>query len=79
MLIVCFFILPLNGISGNAIFYQGSGDIILGALKEGQTAESIGLKIGEYASSRFGLELSALDQAMMVGGYSIYFAKKGLV
>jgi len=31
MLIVGFFILPLDGINRNAIFYQGSSDIILGA------------------------------------------------
>jgi len=55
------------------------GEIILGALKEGETAESTGQKVREYTSSRFGLELSDLDQAMMVGGYSIYFAKKGMV
>ena len=55
------------------------GDIILAVLKEGETVESIGRKVGEYAYSRFGIEMSEIDKMMMVGGYSIYFTKKGLV
>jgi len=55
------------------------GDIILNALKEGETAEAIGRRVGDYVSSRFGLQLSELDLAMTVGGYALYFTKKGLV
>ncbi|UCC60364.1 MAG: MBL fold metallo-hydrolase [Dehalococcoidia bacterium] len=55
------------------------GDIILDALKRGEVVESIGRKVGQYTKSRFGLELSDFDQAMMVGAHALYFTKKGLV
>jgi glyoxylase-like metal-dependent hydrolase (beta-lactamase superfamily II) len=55
------------------------GDIILDGLKRGELVESIGRKVGEYTNSRFGLELSDFDQAMMVGAHTLYFTKKGLI
>jgi glyoxylase-like metal-dependent hydrolase (beta-lactamase superfamily II) len=55
------------------------GDIILNALKEGEAAEAISRRVGDYVASRFGLELSEFDLAMTVAGYTIYFTKKELV
>lgn len=54
------------------------GDLILKALRDGQTDEAISRRVGEYVASRFGLELSELDLAMTVGAYILYFRKKGL-
>jgi len=54
------------------------GDIILKALKTGETPEAISLRIGEYVTSSFGLKLDDMDLAMIVGGYALYFNKKGL-
>jgi glyoxylase-like metal-dependent hydrolase (beta-lactamase superfamily II) len=53
-------------------------DIILKALKEGEATEAISRRIGEYVTSSFGLKLDDMDLAMMVGGYALYFNKKGL-
>jgi len=55
------------------------GDIILKALKEGETLEAISSKMEEYVTSSFGVRLDHVDLAMMVGGYTLYFNKKGLV
>ncbi len=49
------------------------GDIILKALKEGETPEAISRRIGEYATSSYGLKLEDMDLAMIVGGYALYF------
>ena len=54
------------------------GDIILKALKEGEATEAISRRIGEYVTSSFGLKLDDMDLAMIVGGYTLYFNKKGL-
>jgi glyoxylase-like metal-dependent hydrolase (beta-lactamase superfamily II) len=55
------------------------GDLILRSLKEGETAEAIGGRVKEFASSRYGLDLNDGDALMTVGGYSLYFQSKGLV
>lgn len=55
------------------------GAIILAALKTGDASDAIGRKIGEHLGSRLGAKLSEMDQAMMVGGYTLYFMSKGLV
>ena len=52
------------------------GDIILKALKEGETLDNIGRGIQKYVSTNFDLELR--DVGMLVSGYAIYFKKKGL-
>ncbi|MEE8470817.1 MAG: MBL fold metallo-hydrolase [Dehalococcoidia bacterium] len=54
------------------------GDIILKAMKAGETPEIISRRVRDYASSRFGRELDEMDLAMIVGGYAIYFTRKGL-
>ncbi len=54
------------------------GDIILKALKEGEPLEAISRRIGEYVANSFGLKVDDIDLAMIVGGYVLYFNKKGL-
>ena len=54
------------------------GDIILRALKEGETPEAIIQRVKEHIKSRFGLELDEVDLEMTVAGYIFYFKKKGL-
>jgi len=54
------------------------GDMILKALKEGQPIEAISSMLAEEAASRFGVHLSEMDLSMTVGGYKLYFQKKGL-
>lgn len=55
------------------------GDIILDALKQGESADAISRKVGDFASEKFGVKLSEFDMMMTVGGYTLYFRKKGLV
>ena len=54
------------------------GDIILKALKEGETLEAISRRIGDHITSHHGLEINEMDLALIVAGYSLYFKKKGL-
>jgi len=54
------------------------GDIILKALKAGETPDAIGRRIGEHVAISYGVKLEDLDLAMIVGGYVLYFNKKGL-
>jgi len=54
------------------------GDIILKALKEGETLEAISRRIGDHVASHHGLEVNEMDLALIVAGYSLYFKKKGL-
>ena len=55
------------------------GDIILKALKEGGTNEDVTRRIKEYASRRFDMDLTDMDLALTIGGYEVYYRKKGLV
>ncbi len=55
------------------------GDIILQALKDGGTIEDINRRVKESASSRFGMTLTDMDLALTVGGYEVYYKKKGLL
>jgi len=54
------------------------GEIILAALKAGEPADVVGRRVGEHLSSSLGVKMSELDEQMMVGGYTLYFMKKGL-
>ncbi|MCK4362921.1 MAG: MBL fold metallo-hydrolase [Dehalococcoidia bacterium] len=54
------------------------GDIILKALKEGETLEAISRRIGDHVASHYGLEVNEMDLALIIAGYSFYFKKKGL-
>jgi glyoxylase-like metal-dependent hydrolase (beta-lactamase superfamily II) len=55
------------------------GEIILQALKEGGTNQDISRRVSEKASSRFGTDLTEMDLALTIGGYDVYYRKKGLV
>jgi len=54
------------------------GDIILKAMKQGETPEAISRRIGDHITSRFGLKVHEIDLAMTVSGYIFYFKKRGL-
>jgi len=55
------------------------GDIVLKALREGETTEAIEHRIREGISSRLGINLEGIDVGMTIRGFSFYFKKKGLV
>jgi len=54
-------------------------DIILKALKEGETTEAIEHRLRAYISSHLGINVGEMDARMFVGGFVFYFKKKGLV
>jgi len=60
-------------------FTRITGEIILQALKEGGTNEEINRRVKERLNSRFGMDLTEMDLALTVGGYEVYYKKKGLV
>jgi glyoxylase-like metal-dependent hydrolase (beta-lactamase superfamily II) len=55
------------------------GDIILQALKEGGATEDVNRRIKESAAKRFAMTLTDMDLALTIGGYEVYYKKKGLV
>jgi glyoxylase-like metal-dependent hydrolase (beta-lactamase superfamily II) len=55
------------------------GEIVLKALKEGGTNEEINRRVKERANIRFGTDLTEMDLALTVGGYEVYYKKKGLL
>ena len=55
------------------------GDIILKALKEGGTNEDINRRVKESAARHFAMNLTEMDLALTIGGYEVYYKKKGLV
>jgi hypothetical protein len=55
------------------------GEIILKALKRGETIETINSRLKVYISNRFGKDLGGLERTMTARGYIHYFEKKGLV
>ena len=60
-------------------FTRITGEIILQALKEGGTNEEINRRVEERVNSRFNMDLTEMDLALTVGGYEVYYKKKGLV
>ena len=60
-------------------FTRITGEIILKALKEGGTNEEINRRVKERVNSRFGMDLTEMDLALTIGGYEVYYKKKGLV
>ncbi len=54
------------------------GDITLKALKAGESPEVIGRKLREYISTHSGLKADEVNTKMTVGGFTLYFKKKGL-
>jgi len=59
-------------------FTRITGEIILKALKEGGTNEEINRRVKERVNSRFGMDLTEMDLALTIGGYEVYYKKKGL-
>lgn len=55
------------------------GDIILQALRRGETIETINSRLKEYISNRLGKDMGGLERTMTARGYIHYFQKKGLV
>ena len=55
------------------------GDIILKALREGETTEAIDYRVRDYISSNLGINVEGMDMGMTVRGFIFYFKKKGLV
>ena len=60
-------------------FTRITGEIILKALKEGGTNGEINRRVKESASRRFDMALTDMDLALTVGGYEVYYKKKGLL
>jgi glyoxylase-like metal-dependent hydrolase (beta-lactamase superfamily II) len=55
------------------------GSIILQVLKDGGTIQDINRRVKELASSRFGMTLTDMDLALTIGGYEVYYKKKGML
>ena len=55
------------------------GDIILKALRKGETTEAIDHRVREYITSHLGIRGEAVDTRMTVEGFVFYFKKKRLV
>jgi len=55
------------------------GEVVLKALKEGGTNEEINRRVKERANIRFGTDLTEMDLALTIGGYEVYYKKKGLL
>jgi glyoxylase-like metal-dependent hydrolase (beta-lactamase superfamily II) len=55
------------------------GDLILRALKGGDSIAEIKHKVREAAKSSFGIELTKSDLDLTVGGYTVFYQRKGLV
>ena len=60
-------------------FTRITGEIVLKALKEGGTNEEINRRVKERVNSRFDMDLIEMDLALTVGGYEVYYKKKGLL
>ena len=54
------------------------GDLILNALKDGETLEAINRRIGDHITSRYRLKVNETDITTIVGGYVVYFKNKGV-
>ena len=57
---------------------QAFGDLILDALKKGESQEEISGRLGDFMAGRFGIRLDDAGLAMTVAGYTVYFRSKGL-
>jgi len=55
------------------------GEIVFKALKEDGTNEEINRRVKKRANIRFGTDLSEMDLALTIGGYEVYYRKKGLL
>jgi len=55
------------------------GDIILQALRKGETTEAITKRVREYVSRRLGASGEGVEMGMIVDGFIFYYKKTGLV
>jgi glyoxylase-like metal-dependent hydrolase (beta-lactamase superfamily II) len=55
------------------------GEVVFKALKEGGTNEEINRRVKERVNSRFSMNLTEMDLALTIGGYEVYYKKKGLI
>jgi len=69
---------PKRVISKAAETARVCSDIILGALRQGESHEAIQQRIAEYMSRHSSIDLDKKDLEIVVAGYSIYFESKGL-
>jgi len=60
-------------------FTRITGEITLKALKEGGTNGEINRRVKERVNSRFGMDLTEMDLSLTIGGYEVYYKKKGLI
>ena len=56
-----------------------TSEIILKSLKEGGTNGEINRRVKERVNSHFGMDLTEMDLALTIGGYEVYYKKKGLL
>ena len=70
---------PEELISKAAENTRGFGDIILKALRNGETTEAISNRVREYISTHLGIKAGGMDVGMTIRGFISYFKKKGLV
>ena len=72
---------PEELISSTAENVRIFGNMILKALKEGETPEAIERTIKQYVSTRYGVRAEEVYSmySMTVDGYTLYFRSKGLV
>lgn len=69
---------PNRVISKAAETARVCSDIILGALRQGETQEAIQQRIAEYMSRHSSIGLDKKDLEIIVAGYTIHFESKGL-
>ena len=70
---------PQKMISRAAENARNYADMILEALRNGQTTEQLMQTFADDVARRFGVSLEEKDVEIAVAGYSIYFKNKGLV
>ena len=70
---------PNKVISSAAEVARGCGDIILEALKRGETPEATQRRIADYMSGRPSVELNETDLEVIVAGYTMHFKSKRFV
>jgi len=58
---------------------QAFGDLILNAMKQGEPEEGIRRRLDDFMADRLGIRMDEGGLAMTVGGYAVYYQRKGLV
>jgi glyoxylase-like metal-dependent hydrolase (beta-lactamase superfamily II) len=55
------------------------GDIILKTLRDGGTIQDVNHEVRQYAAKHFHMNLAETELALIIGGYEVYYKKKGLL